>query len=420
MKQLKIMIMALLMAVALQVSAQPRYVGGDISLLPQYEKYDVPYYDHNGQKIDDMLQYLKSDPVGWNAQRVRLFVNPTPSLDGNDPAICQDLDYVIRFGKRIKEAGFAFMLDFHYSDVWADPAKQWTPTEWLSLGDEDLKTRIYEYTKDCLTQLVNAGATPDFIQTGNEISYGMLWGKKGTNDNRCYTSSNANWSRFIGLLQQATKACREVCPKAQIIIHTERAGQPSTTVDIYKRLSEVDYDVIGLSYYPFWHKGLTTLSETLNRLASTFPEKAVQIVETAYYYQYKPKDWDSASCPWDATAEGQAAYVKALIEELKKHDNVNGLYWWFPEENGNGPDKKVIGGWINRGLWDNDSHRALPALYEMKAFSGSETAVHTPLSALSPYSSRTDWYTLQGTPLSGKPSRNGLYLHGSQKVLLNH
>ena len=183
----------------LSIHAQ-RYVGGDISLLPQYEKYNVPYYDADGQKIADMLQYMKSEAVGWNAQRVRLFVNPTPSLDYNDPAICQDIDYVVSFGKRIKEAGFAFMLDFHYSDSWADPAKQWTPVEWQSLSDEELQTRLYDYTKDCLKRLVEAGATPDFIQTGNEISYGMLWGKKDTKSNRCYTNSDSNWPRLIALL----------------------------------------------------------------------------------------------------------------------------------------------------------------------------------------------------------------------------
>ena len=94
----------------MQLPAQAqRFVGGDISLLPQYEKYQVPYYDAEGRQISDVLQYMKSEAVGWNAQRVRLFVNPTPSLDYNDPAVCQDLDYVIAFGKRIKESGFAFI-----------------------------------------------------------------------------------------------------------------------------------------------------------------------------------------------------------------------------------------------------------------------------------------------------------------------
>ena len=404
------------------LSAQAqRYVGGDISMLPQYEKYDVAYYDQEGAKIPNVLQYLKSEAVGWNAQRVRLFVNPTPSLDYNDPAICQDLDYVISFGKRIKEAGFAFMLDFHYSDVWADPAKQWTPVEWQSLDDEALKTKIYDYTKDCLTKLVEAGAAPDFIQTGNEISYGMLWGKKGSQANRCYTSSDANWPRFIALLQQAAKACREVCPEAKIIIHTERAGHPSTTVDIYKRLAQVDYDVIGLSYYPFWHNSLAILSQTLNRLASTFPQKTVQIVEAAYNYQYLTNPEYDFSSIWPITPEGQAAFTRDLIAELKKHDNVNGLFWWFPEENGTGPNKAVIGGWLNRGLWDNNTHRALPALYELKGFLDNSTAIFPRLQeGIGEVTTSGEWYSLQGIRLPSEPSRDGLYLRGGQKILLHH
>ena len=412
------LVFSYLLPLTSHLSAQAqRYVGGDISLLPQYEKYDVPYYDGDGQKIDDVLQYMKSEAVGWNAQRVRLFVNPTPSLDYNDPAICQDLDYVISFGKRIKEAGFAFMLDFHYSDSWADPAKQWTPVEWQALSDEELQARLYDYTKDCLTRLVEAGATPDFIQTGNEISYGMLWGKKDTKDNRCYTNSDANWPRFIALLQQAVKACREVCPQAKVIIHTERAGDTNTTLDIYRRLADVDYDVIGLSYYPFWHKNLATLSQTLNQLAANFPEKPVQIVETAYYYQWKPSTgitWDSFST-WADTPEGQAAFVRDLIAELKNHPNVNGLYWWFPEENGNGPDNKVLTGWLNRGLWDDNNHRALPALYELKAFADSETSV---ISLASDHSSLTSdiWYDLRGQRLQSAPTHPGLYINNEKKT----
>ncbi|MBR2206868.1 MAG: glycosyl hydrolase 53 family protein [Prevotella sp.] len=402
----------------LEINAQ-RYVGGDISLLPQYEKYEVPYYDADSKKIDDVLQYLKSEAVGWNALRVRLFVNPTPSLDNNDPAICQDLDYVISLGKRIKEAGFAFMLDFHYSDVWADPSKQWTPVEWQSLNDEQLQSKLYEYTKDCLTKLVEAGAAPDFIQTGNEISYGMLWGKKGTNDNRCYGDSPvANWNRFIALLKQATKACREVCPDAKVIIHTERTGTPESVMDFCKRIADVDYDIVGLSYYPFWHKNLETLSTTLNLLADNYPEKPVQIVETAYYYQWKPStglNWNSFTT-WPDTPEGQLAFVRDLIAELKNHPNVNGLYWWFPEENGNGPNKSILNGWLNRGLWDNDSHRALPALYELKAFADDPSAIVPFLNDR--VGERDDWYTLQGLRLPSKPSRPGLYINGGRKVLL--
>lgn len=354
------------------------YVGGDISVLQSYQDKAVSFYDENGGKIADVLQYLKSDAVGWNAQRVRLFVNPSrKDPDGNtDAQVCQDLNYVVRLCKRIKAEGFALLLDFHYSDTWADPSNQWIPKSWASLSEEQLQTKVYEYTRECLQRLVAEGAAPDFIQPGNEISYGMLWSdtvNRNSRTNRCYADSpEANWTRFTAFLQQAAKACREVCPKARIVLHTERSGDPSALKDIYTRLSAVDYDIIGLSYYPFWHNSLQVLSQSLNTLESSFPDKKVQIVETAYYYQWQPKvgsgiTYDFSST-WPVSPQGQAAYARALITELKKHSNVNGLYWWFPEENGNGPDNSVLSYWVNRGLWDNETHRALPGLYVLKEF----------------------------------------------------
>ena len=398
-------------------AADGLYVGGDISVLQSYEDHNVSYYDQQGAAIDDVLKYMKSDAVGWNAQRVRLFVNPQKKgPDGNtDAQVCQDLNYVIRLGQRIKAEGFALMLDFHYSDTWADPSNQWTPAGWQQLGNAELQAKVYEYTKDCLERLVEAGATPDFIQTGNEISYGMLWGKNGTTANRCYTSSDANWPRFIGILQQAAKACREVCPEAQIIIHTERSGQPSTLTAIYDRLSTVDYDVIGLSYYPFWHGSLVTLGQSLKQLAQRFPEKKVQIVETAYYYQWQPTSGiTDFSATWPISPEGQAAYARDLIGELKKHDNVNGLYWWFPEENGNGPGNAVLTGWVNRGLWNNKTHYAHPGLYVLKEFLHREGTGISRIDDDARYDRR--WYNLQGVQLDCRPQRPGLYLNGRKKV----
>lgn len=350
------------------------YLGGDVSVLQSYLDKGVSYYDGQGSRIPDVLEYLKGDDVGWNALRVRLFVDPVrKDADGKtDAQVCQDLDYVVRLCKRIKSEGFALLLDFHYSDTWADPANQWIPKAWASLSEDQLQAKVYDYTKECLQRLKAEGATPDFIQPGNEISYGMLWSSKvdrTSRTNRCFSDSpQENWTRFIRFLQQATKACREVCPDAKIIIHTERAGKPNVLSDIYKRLSDVDYDQIGLSYYPFWHNSLQVLSQSLNTLATSFPDKKVQIVETAYYYQWPQGIEYDFSDRWPYTPAGQAAFAKDLVSELKKHPNVNGLYWWFPEENGNGPDSSVLTGWINRGLWDNESHRALPGLYVLKDF----------------------------------------------------
>ena len=354
------------------------YVGGDISVLQSYEDQGVAYYDDKGVKIADVLKYMKSEAVGWNAARVRLFVNPVRKDPdgGTDAQVCQDLDYVVRLCKRIKNAGFALLLDFHYSDTWADPSNQWIPKEWASLSEEQLQKKVYDYTKDCLEVLKMNGASPDFIQPGNEISYGMLWSAtvdRNSQKNRCYSSSpEANWTRFKALLAQATKACREVCPNAKIVLHSERSGQGGVLKDYLTRLSAVDYDIIGLSYYPFWHNDLQTLAQTLNTLESSFPNKKVQVVETAYYYQWQPKvgkgiTYDFSST-WPVSPEGQAAYARALIEELKKHKNVNALFWWFPEENGNGPNSSVLTGWVNRGLWDDNTHKALPGLYVLKEF----------------------------------------------------
>lgn len=351
------------------------YLGGDISVLQSYEDNKVPYYDQQGNIIPDVLQYIKGEQVGWNAQRVRLFVNPQQkSPDGSkDAQVCQNLDYVVRLCKRIKQEGFSLLLDFHYSDTWADPSNQWIPQEWAGLTEIELQTKVYQYTKECLQRLVDEGATPDFVQPGNEISYGMLWSTyadRNDRSNRCfYDSSQESWNRFANLLTQATKAIREVCPKAGIVLHTERSGDLYSLKDIYGRLSKVDYDIIGLSYYPFWHGSLETLSKSLEGLAKEFPGKKVHIVETAYHYQWQATDVEfDFSSIWPITPEGQAAFTRALVKELKKHENVTGLYWWFPEENGNGPNSAVLTNWVNRGLWDNESHRALPALYELKEF----------------------------------------------------
>ena len=375
----KILIVLFLAWPLIAAEAQaPLYVGGDISVLQSYEDNNVAYYDQQGTLISDVLRYMKSDAVGWNAARVRLFVNPkrVNADGGTDAQVCQDLDYVVRFCKRLKAEGFAILLDIHYSDTWADPSNQWIPASWAKLNESQLAEKVYAYTKECLQRLVNEGAAPDFIQTGNEISYGMLWSaevNRTSRVNRCFSDSpETYWSRFINFLQKASQACREVCPDAKIVIHTERAGSPDALKLIYTKLGNVDYDVIGLSYYPIWHNSLSVLAQSLNMLARDFPNKPVQIVETAYHYQWQPAVGSGTtydfSSTWPINPDGQAAFTRALVAELKRHPNVNGLYWWFPEENGNGPNSKVLTGWVNRGLWDNTTHRALPALYVLKDF----------------------------------------------------
>ncbi len=136
-----------------------RILGGDASLLPSYEQKGTVYRDAEGNAVD-ALDFFKQN--GWDCIRVRLFVNPekAPGTHKGE-GVCQDIDYVVKFGKQIKQNGMKLMLDFHYSDTWADPGMQWTPKAWENLTDEQPYTKIYEYTKDVLQQMKEAfGAKP--------------------------------------------------------------------------------------------------------------------------------------------------------------------------------------------------------------------------------------------------------------------
>ena len=199
-----------------------KYVGGDISLLPEYEKAGAIFKD-KGTAVAPLVLFKK---VGWNAMRLRLFVNPDQYKGADrDPNACQNLAYILPLAKQIKAAGFKLLLDFHYSDTWADPAKQWTPAAWARLDDSQLAAKLKAYTAEVLTKMKQNGTEPDLIQTGNEISYGMLWGQNAATARYCYPSSpQENWNRFTQLLHAATAACREICPNAKIILHTERVS----------------------------------------------------------------------------------------------------------------------------------------------------------------------------------------------------
>jgi arabinogalactan endo-1,4-beta-galactosidase len=249
----------------------------------------------------------------------------------------------------------------------------------------------------------------------------MLWGAKGTIANRCYINSNAtNWTRFINFLKQATKACRESCPSAKIIIHSERAATPSVLTDFFDRMknAELDYDIIGLSYYPYFHGKLTILANALNTLENKNYGKQIQIVETGY-----PSQWavpgTTEAVDYDYSVDGQKQFITDLIELLAEHPLVNGLSWWWAEANANGCTGDLKNGWYNAGLFDNSNGKALDALYEMKNFLNGSVSV-CPISTDSPATSV--WHTLNGCQLQTAPTTSGLYLNttagSTRKVLI--
>lgn len=405
----RIAVLGIMLAMTLPVTAQQKYVGGDISSLPSMEEAGAKYKTHDGKAIPDVLEYCKQE--GMNAMRVRLFVNPT-DYDGSDkdPNACQDLEYIIPLCQRIKNHGLDLILDFMYSDTWADPAKQWTPKSWENLSDEELYVKINEYTKDCLTQLKNAGVVPDFIQTGNEISYGMLWGPHDVSESqlkKCFMGNSKNWDRFGKLLNNAIAACREVCPEAKIIIHTERISQVNVQKNFYQQMEKlnVDYDIIGVSYYPYFHGTMNLLDAALTELETDFPEKDIMVVETGYPLEYEiPGTTEKVDYPY--TDAGQNQYVKDLVAMLLKHNKVDGLFWWWMEYNAYGT---TLTGWYNAPLFNSKTGCATSAFQTICSFAKGSGI---PGTKIDDPNKRVLYYDLNGVPVNSKKP------NGESKVIL--
>ena len=370
-----------------------KYLGADISMLTAYETiseagHQVTYKDIDGTQ-SDALSLLKK--YGMNSMRVRLFVNPTMQK-----AVIQDIDYVKKLGERIKDAGLSFVLDFHYSDTWADPAAQSVPAEWGNLSVDEYTEKLYSYTKAVLEYLVSVGVVPDMIQTGNEISYGLMY----SSSSGLFVDylSDKNWDKFAAMLKSAGKACREVCPSAKIILHIERVPQPLNCVKFanYMKQYEVDYDIFGLSYYPMYHGNLAYLETALNKIEEA-TDKTIMIMETGYNSAYYPTDakYDCQSI-WPATESGQSLFIEQLVAKLNTHERVKGLYYWFPEENESATLgwTNLLDGWTNRGLFNNKTGNAVDAITKFAAFNTTATAVQNISSASEIY--ETERYDIQG------------------------
>lgn len=408
----KLFILAIFAISFCAVKGETRYVGGDISLMPDYEKAGAIYKDTDGKKIDALLPYFYNE--GMRAMRVRLFVEPEDFVD-NDPNACQSLPYIIPLCKEIVDNGFKLMLDFHYSDTWADPAAQWIPKSWENLSESELLEKIYSYTKETLETLHEEGITPDFIQTGNEISYGMLWSPYGapeSEQHKTFINSDANWGRLGQLLNNAIKACREVCPDAQIVIHTERVSQVDVQDNFYKKMKELDvnYDIIGLSYYPYFHGNMTVLDNALKSLEENFPEKQIMIVETGFPYKWEIPG-TSEKVDYEYSEEGQDKFAQELVNTLLKYDHVTGLFWWWMEYNAYGTS---LSKWYNAPLFNSLTGMATPALKTICSFGTADSGI-APIERDD--KAINSWYDLNGRWVNN-PAGHGIYISKGRKIKL--
>lgn len=284
----------------------------DISFLPQIETAGI-VFTNNG-KAENMLTTLKN--AGCNTIRIRLWKNPAGGYSG--------FTEVKALATRVKNAGLKVWLTVHYSDSWADPEKQTIPEEWKNLSYTDLKTAVANYTSTIITEI-----NPDIIQIGNEINVGLLWpqGHLINNEAQC-----------IDLLKTASATVRSKAPTTKIMIHY--AGVSATDTDwFFNKVKSVDYDYIGLSYYPIWHgKDLTVVKSTINNLGTKFNKK-VLIAETAYPFSLGYNDWtnnivgqsDQLVSGYPATPDGQKSFVLAIKNIVKTSKSGIGFAYWGGE-----------------------------------------------------------------------------------------
>ncbi|WP_462220930.1 glycosyl hydrolase 53 family protein, partial [Ferruginibacter sp.] len=251
-------------------AAKPRttdkMLGADISFLPQLEDRGLKFSDKGVEK--DAIQILKDH--GFNYVRLRIFNEPANDSGYSPKKGFCDLENTKLMAKRVKAAGMKLLLDFHYSDTWADPGKQYKPAAWKNLSFTDLKKALYDYTKKVMEELKTQGTTPDMVQVGNEINHGIVW-------------PDGNVSNIDGtaqLLNAGTAAVKAVDPNVVMMLHVALGGQNSESVFFIDNMIArgVSFDVIGESYYPKWHGTLDDLRDNLNDLANRY-DKDVIVVE---------------------------------------------------------------------------------------------------------------------------------------------
>jgi len=310
-------------------------IGADLSFLKQAEERGTVFKDDGEARPG--LQIFKAH--GYNWIRLRLFHTPT--------RLPNDLEYTISAAKQAKELGFKFLLNYHYSDTWADPGKQYTPKAWEGKSHEELVQAVFEYTKDTIIAFREAGVLPDMVQPGNEIINGMIWPDGKLPD---------NWDNFAELMKagiNGVDAGRGNAQRPLIMVHIDRGGDKKRTKAFFDKWNSygVDYDIIGQSYYPWWHGSLLDLRENMIFMANEY-RKDIILVEVAY--NWRDAEYKSKPAPFPETPEGQRQFLDEVhrIVLATPGNRGKGVFWWEPA---------VTGGLRRRGMFDDDGN-ALPVI----------------------------------------------------------
>ena len=353
-------------------------------MVDQIEASGGKFYNARGEEAD-LFQILKENGVNW--VRIRLWNKPVYEADvtdANGAVIAKkgdkmgggnnDIETDLRIAKRVKAAGLRFLLDFHYSDFWADPGKQYMPQDWKKLKPKQLEAAVEQFTRETIDRFAAEGASPDAVQIGNELNSGFMW-PVGQIWSRDPKAKIGGMKEFMRLLSRASDGVRGAKGGSgiKIIIHLADGGKQDLYRYIFDEVkkAKIDYDIIGLSFYPYWHGSLDALRANLEMISKRYGKK-MAVVETAYAFTEENGDeqgnvfqvYSDAEHGYVPSVQGQATAVRDVIATVAGVAGGCGVFYWEADAIlAKGAELSATEGntWENQAMFSFDG-KALPSL----------------------------------------------------------
>ncbi|MCS3432036.1 arabinogalactan endo-beta-1,4-galactanase [Klebsiella sp. BIGb0407] len=310
--------------------------GADISTLAEVERQGAKFYNEQGVQ-QDAIAILKHN--GVNYVRLRLWVDPKDANGATYGGGSNDLETTLALAKRVKGQGMKLLLDFHYSDFWTDPGKQFKPKAWQKMNYDQLKVAIHDYTRDTIATFKKEGVLPDMVQIGNEINGGMLWP-----EGKSWGQNGGEFDRLAGLLNAAIIGLRENLSSpsdVKIMLHLAEGTKNDMFHWWFDEITKrnVPFDIIGLSMYTYWNGPISALKANMDDISKRY-NKDVIVVEAAYGYSLENCDnaensfneKEAKDGGYPGTVQGQANFIRDLIQAVidVPDGRGKGIFYWEP------------------------------------------------------------------------------------------
>lgn len=361
--------------------------GMDLSTLLELERCGAKYYDNGEER--DLLAIMKSYDV--DTIRIRLWNDPWSETGESYGAGENDLKTSLEIAKRVTAAGFGVLLNFHYSDFWADPGKQIKPKAWADYGVKELEQAVYDYTLEFMRTFLDAGVNITMVQVGNELSNGLLWPE----------GKVPNYDNIATFVNAGIRAVRKADAAIPVMIHLDNGGNNALYREWFDNFTKrgEDFEIIGLSYYPFWHGSLQMLNDNMNDIAERYGKDLVIAEVSMGYTMEDYKNYEKLSdeerkgyatrpalvekIEYPMTKQGQYDFMEDFLNRIShiKGGKGKGFFYWEPAwipvpgsgwatpaslkyMNDPGPCGNE---WANQALFDYDGN-ALPTLSLIRDF----------------------------------------------------